>query len=62
MKNKLAYLCLLQKSAVFFLKIIENQQNRTGLNLKTTEFIVHCFKILEKNKNQQNICKKLIKF
>jgi hypothetical protein len=29
-----------------------------GLNSKIIEFTVHCFKILEKDKNQQKICKK----
>jgi hypothetical protein len=40
----------LQKSAGFFLKIIENRRNRTGPHLKTTKNIVHCFKISKKIK------------
>jgi hypothetical protein len=36
----------------FFSKIVEKWQNRIGLNLKTAENTVHCFKILEKDKNQ----------
>jgi hypothetical protein len=37
----------------------EIQRIRTGPNLKITEFTVHCFKISEKDKNQQKkICKK----
>ncbi len=32
--------------------------NRTGPNLKTVKITVHCFKISEKDKNQQKICKK----
>jgi hypothetical protein len=42
-----------------FLKFDENGWNRASPNLKTVENIIHCFKILEKDKNQQNICKKL---
>jgi hypothetical protein len=38
------------KNRSVFLKIVENRWNRTGLNLKTT---------VKKDKNQQNICKKL---
>jgi hypothetical protein len=38
------------KNRSVFLKIAENRWNRTGLNLKSVEFIVHCFKILEKDK------------
>jgi hypothetical protein len=45
------------KNRPVFLKITENRWNRTDLNLKTAEFTVHCFKISEKDKNQQNICK-----
>jgi hypothetical protein len=41
------------------LKFGENRWNRAGLNLKTAKNTVHCFKISEKDKNQQNICKKL---
>jgi hypothetical protein len=35
-----------------FLKFGENRQNRVGPNSKTAEFIVHCFKISEKDKSQ----------
>jgi hypothetical protein len=41
-----------------FLKFSENRRNRAGPNLKTAENIVRCFKILEKDKKHQNICKK----
>jgi hypothetical protein len=46
------------KNRPFFLKIVENRWNRIGPNLKIIEFTIYCFKILEKDKNQQNICKK----
>jgi hypothetical protein len=36
----------------------EIRRIRAGLNLKITEITVHCFKISEKDKNQQKICKK----
>jgi hypothetical protein len=36
----------------------ENWRNRAGPNSKTADFTVHCFKILEKDKIQQKICKK----
>jgi hypothetical protein len=36
------------KNRSIFLKITKNQWNRTGSNLKTTEFTVHCFKISKK--------------
>jgi hypothetical protein len=42
-----------------FLKFGENRWNRVGPNLKTTEITVHCLKISEKDKNQQNIYKKM---
>jgi hypothetical protein len=38
------------KNRSVFSKIVKNRWNRTGLNLKTT---------VKKDKNQQNICKKL---
>jgi hypothetical protein len=41
-----------------FLKFGENWWNRAGPNFKTAEFTVHCFKISEKDKSQQKICKK----
>jgi hypothetical protein len=47
------------KNRPVFSKIAKNQWNRTGPNLKIAKNIVHCFKISEKNKNWQNICKKL---
>jgi hypothetical protein len=40
------------KNRPVFLKIIENLWNPTGLNLKTAEITVYCFKISEKDKNQ----------
>jgi dTDP-4-dehydrorhamnose 3,5-epimerase-like enzyme len=46
------------KNQLVFLKITENRWNWTGPNLKIAKNIVHCFKISEKDKNQQNICKK----
>jgi hypothetical protein len=39
-------------------KTAENQWNQAGPNSKNTDFIVLCFKILEKDKSQQKICKK----
>jgi hypothetical protein len=45
------------KNRSVFSKIVEKWQN-LGSNLKTVENTVHCFKISEKDKNQQNICKK----
>jgi hypothetical protein len=36
----------------------ENRWNRAGPNSKITDFTVYCFKILEKDKSQQKICKK----
>jgi hypothetical protein len=50
------------KNRLVFLKITKNRWNRIGTNLKIAEFTVHCFKILEKDKNQQNIYIKLIEF
>jgi hypothetical protein len=41
-----------------FLKFSKIWRIWDGLNLKITEFTVHCFKISEKDKNQQKICKK----
>jgi hypothetical protein len=47
------------KNRLILFKFGENRRNRTGPNLKTVENIVHCFKISEKDKNQQKkICKK----
>jgi hypothetical protein len=46
------------KNRLVFPKIAENRWNRTGPNLKIAKNIVHCFKFSEKDKNQQNICKK----
>jgi hypothetical protein len=47
------------KNWSIFLKFDENRWNLVGSNFKTAENTVHYFKIPEKNKNQQNICKKL---
>jgi hypothetical protein len=47
------------KNRPILFKFGENRRNRTGPNLKTVENIVHCFKISEKDKNQEKICKKL---
>jgi hypothetical protein len=47
------------KNRSILFKFGENRRNRTGPNLKTVENIVHCFKISEKDKNQEKICKKL---
>jgi hypothetical protein len=41
-----------------FPKFGEIRRIRAGPNLKIAEFTVHCFKISEKDKNQQKICKK----
>jgi hypothetical protein len=47
------------KSWPVFLKITENRWNRTGLNLKTVEFTIHCFKIQKKIKISKIYVKKL---
>jgi hypothetical protein len=47
------------KNRSVFPKIAENRWNWAGPNLKTTRDTVHWFKISKKDKNQQNICKKL---
>jgi hypothetical protein len=36
------------KNRAIFLKFSKNRQNRIGLNLKTIEITVHCFKISKK--------------
>jgi hypothetical protein len=41
------------KNRLILFKFGENRRNRTGPNLKTVKNIVHCFKISEKDKNQQ---------
>jgi hypothetical protein len=49
----LASHCQGYKNRSNFLKFGENWWNWTGLNFKTVEFTVHCFKISEKGKSQQ---------
>jgi hypothetical protein len=50
--------CCWWKNRPNFLKFGENRWNRIGPIFKTAEFTVHCFKISEKDKSQQKICKK----
>jgi hypothetical protein len=42
------------KNLLNFLKFSENRWNRVGLNFKTVEFTVHCFKI-SKKKSAKNM-------
>jgi hypothetical protein len=44
-------LCSGYKNRPNILKFGENRWNWAGLNSKTVKFIVHCFKIIEKDKS-----------